>query len=658
MLLGLDIETFSSAKLDWGADAYASHPSTGVHCAVFSLSGEPNQHRIWHWLPGSKLPAWVVRHIEAGKPVLAHNASFEAAVVQHVLSPQFGWPLVRTSQWVDSLSIAASLSLPVSLEMLAKTLHVADLKDEEGSKLMRRLANANVEPTPAELQRLLLYCENDVRAMLACYRRMPKPPAIEVDIMNEDREINARGVYLDRRFAAAMRRMATRREHQIIRRVFDLTNDLLSTAAQPVKRWLQDRGVELPMAKRKRDDGTVEITPTLDRAAMAQMLADPDLDPKVRDLLSARSEASRATSLAKLGRVDAMVGPDGRLRWAMRYCGAHTGRWSSKGYQLHNQPQSRLGGLAEPLRTAVLGEDLQAALKTAPDLMAGLSQLLRSVVAAAPGHELIGGDYSAVEARILAWLAGQEDVLAVFADGRDIYVEDAANIGSDNRQLGKVQRLALGYGMGAIKFRDTAADYGVALDLKQAREIQQRWRKANPAIVQFWRALQDAAAEAVHHRGTEVEVGRVTLVAGKRCLRIRLPSGRCLHYWGPRQRDVIRKIETVDPAGNIVAEEVQMRELQFLTGGGGGMRQQSTYGGKLAENVTQAVARDLLGAAMLRFRGSHYRTVMHVHDSIVSEVEAGTGSVSEFCAVMATNPDWADGLPTEVEGYRSRHFRG
>lgn len=290
-----------------------------------------------------------------------------------------------------------------------------------------------------------------------------------------------------------------------------------------------------------------------------------------------------------------------------------------------------------------------------------MSWSLRSVLAAPPGKEIIGADFSAIEARCLAWLAGQQDVLDVLADPkRDIYVEDAKAIGSDSRQLGKVCRLALGYGMGPIKFADTAAGYGIKLPLKEARRVTLLWRKNNPSIVDLWETLEAACKDAIASPGRVLPVGSfVKVAASKECLMVRLPSGRTIRYWQPSTRLVNKKIQTVDEEGEIITLERESLELRFFTVGIDKvtMVPESTYGGKLVENITQAVARDLLAYALVAL-DDRYPVVGHVHDSIVSEVPVGTGSVEEFCEIMATGPPWAPGLPLAASGYRSTRFKG
>lgn len=672
MILGIDFETYSAVDIKNGSDAYAAHWSTGVHCGVLVLATEDLELKgSFHWIAGKKLPPWAFEHLKAGRPVLAHNASFERSIIHHVLRPRFEWPTVPLDSWRDSLLVAAANNLPTSLAGLGKALGTPVQKDDDGHALMKALCRVVHDketgtwlapvPTDEQLQRLIRYCEMDVLTMLECWKRLPKLSPFENKLLCIDRKINVRGAPLDAKLALNMRDMAIDRVKQLDRDTARITEcEILSTSSAPaMKGYLGGEDVELPMQLRVKK-GVRTQTASIDKEAVKELLEDDDLPDHIRELLGVRQEAGKATSLAKLARIPDMVSADGRLRHALKYCGAHTGRWSSQGLQIHNMPKSpkEFQAVAEPLREAILKRDLEKALSLAPNLMQAMSWLLRSVIAAPTGKELIGGDYSAIEARVLAWLAGQNDVLELFATGVDVYTADAKAIGSDDRQLGKVQRLALGYGMGAVKFAAKAAEYGIDLSLKDARTVQQLWRKNNPAICQFWLDLEHACHAAT--RGESTKVGRLNVVADKTCLRIVLPSGRSLRYWRPHLRNSVRMVETVNDAGELIERELSLTELRFYTESPDrkGMMIEGTYGGKLSENVTQAVSRELLGAALVRLDSTAYDVVMHVHDSIVAEVDTGTGDVDEFCKIMARSPKWATDLPIAVDGYRGKHFRG
>ncbi len=674
-VVGLDFETYSACPITAGTAAYAAHPSTGVHLGVAKLIEVPEGKTLaaCYWSPGNPVPGWLVTHVQAGGLMVALNWSFEASIIKHVLTD---WPTVAPQQWLDPAQLAGLRSLPQGLADLCSALGMPVQKDKDGYQLMMSKAKVidGVIPTLTidERARMFAYCETDVDAAVALLSRLTWPTADEAAIAAADRVINARGMRVDLQFAAKLQRMIAARKEELQEQAFYVTQDVVSPGASPVKRYLQDRGVQLPVTK-KVNAGTVKLSESLSKTTIPTLLRSEDLPADVRELLMIRQEISSTSSLAKLTRLAELVSPDGRLRYALRYCGAHTARWSSKGLQVHNLPripkdqQARVAEARQLIETGAPTEKLR---EHTPNLLQTLSYMLRSVVIAAPGHELIGGDYAAIEARVLAWLAGEKGVLNVFASGADVYMHDAAAIGSKDRQLGKVQRLALGYGMGAVKFLDTAKLHGITLDPKLAKQVQEGWRKANPAIVGFWKALEDACRVAVTEHRT-LAVGRHLEVTGRPdLLTIRLPSGRRLHYWRPRIRTRVRKIELVTDTGAIETKEVETTELSFYRAKGSdqegrpqalaghGMILDSTYGGKLAENVTQAVSRDLLGAALVRLEEHGYRVVLHVHDSIAAEVPVGQGSVEEFCSLMSTAPLWAAGCPISVEGYRSPHFRG
>lgn len=668
---GIDFETASVLDVRRvGAEVYARHPSTRVLCAVVGFATGPGAPvTCIRWTPGKPAPSRLVAHIAAGHNVVAHNAAFERAVIRHVLRPQHRWPTVPRSQWLDTAVLASAVGLPPALDALANVLGTDARKDMDGKALMERLCRAvEIEGTyqyppvsSTDLQRLLEYCEDDVRAMLACLWRLPRLSAFERKLVLVDQKINERGVCVDVTLARRLSALARRRKAELSGDVMALTGDLLSVAAAPLKRWLASQNVEMP-TRVKRVDGVRIETPVLDAAALEDLVDDVRLPDDVRDVLRLRMEYGKEASLAKAARVNELVDATGRLYGALRVYGAHTGRWTSSGLQIHNMPRVRDDAVKKRLDervNAALHGDIAPLARVAPTPMQGLSMLLRSMLVAAPGHDMIGADYSAIEARIVAWLAGQQDVLDAFRARQDVYVRSAKASGSDNRQLGKVQVLALGFGMGAARFAATAAGYGIVLSLKEARRLQKAWRAANANIVALWAHLEDACHRAVREPGTMHKAGpHLKVAATKSALRIYLPSGRALHYWQPKLRTGVKRIQTVNDAGEIVERDIEMTELRYRRARGTDMTIDHTYGGKLVENATQAVARELLAHALVYLDDTPYNVVAHIHDSIVAEVPEGTGDVAEFCGLIEDLPEWADGLPIAAEGYRSKRFRG
>lgn len=695
-VLGIDFETASAVTPKAvGSWAYSCHPSTVVYLGCYTYAEKPgDRYAVRGWHPAEALPREVEEFLQAGGRALAHNAGFEQAIIANILEPVFGWPTVDVGQWCDSAAVACAYNLPRTLAGLGKALGCDVQKDKEGHALMLRMAVAEELPrgpgerqrwryplaTAANLRRLGEYCAIDVRAMIDAWFKLAPLSIMENRVWRLDQEINRRGVRLDQDFAAKLRELAKRRSAKLADATFVATCGELanSTSSPALKAWLKENAVELPMVTRKRKDGTFTKTETAGRGAVDDILKDPTTNELVRTVLENRLEANKATSLSKLKRVDQMLSADGRLRSALMFCGASTGRWSSSGLQLHNLPKDKLSPEASKLARFFVERDCLEGIELVESRpLEVLSQMLRSVLVAAPGFDFVAADFSGIEARVCAWLAGQEDKLQFLHDydagmaeyragtratkPTDLYEYAAEGIGSDQRQLGKVAELALQFGMGDIKFAATAAGYGVRLALLEARRVKKAWRGTNPCIVKLWADVEDAVRSAIANPGHSYPAGDLLRAhANKYCLFLTLPSGRALRYWRPRIVPKKKIVQFVDDEGAIVSKELESETIQFQTVAKdkNGMESEDTYGGKLVENVTQAVARELLAEALLRLDAADYPVVVHVHDSAVAEVPAGTGDVAEFCRIMSTLPRWAVGLPVAADGYRDSRFRG
>lgn len=687
-VLGIDVESHSDQDIErCGAWVYAQHPTTDVWVVCFAwahlTTGQISPVERWH--PGQPVPAAVREWIAAGGPLLAHNFSFEASIFAHVLGPRHGWPVPELAQWQDTMALARSHCLPASLEGMAAVLASPIEKDGEGKRLMRRIATQHT-CTPADLERLSIYCDHDVLAMLHSRLRMSPLSPQQARLFELDKRINARGAPLDADYARVLRETADARAERLDSAVRALTDMSVhsATSTPALKRWVVAQGVALPMVRRVQG-GSSE---SLDKDAVEKLLDDShELPPAVVSVLHHRQEHGKITSLAKASRVEEVTTPaDRRLRFALQFHAASTGRWSSTMLQLHNMAKDRLDDDASAFTAAVLDNraldewdrcDLLSVVGL--QVLGSLSAKLRGVVAAPPGREFIGADFSAIEACGCAWLAGQEDKLeflhtffaerAAFRRGerptkpQDLYEYAAESIGSTERQLGKVAELALQYGMGDFKFAVTAAKWGVPLELKKAARTKRAWRNTNKMIVKLWADYEAAAANCIRERSV-VQVGPVAFDgravgtgASSRML-VWLPSGRALSYWHPKVRRVTKKVRYVNSDDEIVTAEFEGDEIAFRTPVGARMLEETTYGGKLTENVTQAICADLLGDALLRLDAAGYEIDLHVHDSILAEVDAGTRDVGEFCAIMAEVPPWAKGMPIAADGYRARRFKG
>jgi DNA polymerase len=395
------------------------------------------------------------------------------------------------------------------------------------------------------------------------------------------------------------------------------------------------------------------------KAGLADLQSRADLPEMVRKVLAVRAEAAKS-STAKLRAYRDYAGSDGRLRDNLLYLGAsRTGRFSGKGAQVQNLPRGVIKDVERAVAAILSGDPNRIAGLPHPPLDV-VSSCLRACLTAGPGKRLIAADFSNIEGRVLAWLAGEERTLQAFRDfdagtGPDVYKTTAAGIyevsvadvTSDQRTIGKVATLALGYGGGHGAFQTMAKAYGLEIEDARADDIKIGWRKANPRIVQLWSRCARAAVLAVQHPGTEIKAGRISYLCDAGVLWCRLPSGRTLVYRTPHFHETIRPWGEAAPSLCFWGADTYTTKWSRI----------ALYGGLLVENVTQACARDLLVEAMLRTEAAGYHIVLSVHDEIVAEVAEEFGSLEEFEALMSAAPPWAEGCPIAADGWVGVRFK-
>jgi DNA polymerase bacteriophage-type len=629
--LHLDFETYCDLDLKRvGIHRYVNHRSFRVLCAGWVLDGGPPKYTL-QIHTGSDLA-----HLIANPKVQTHawNAAFETAVLEVLLFPV-------ANALSCTMQRALAYGLPAGLGAAGAALGVPIQKSQSGHRLMLRLCKPDKSGgvpaiTEAEHQQLGTYCATDAAAEASIAAVIPELQPEEKALSELDALMNKSGLYVDRQRVGTLKAAAILADADDAARCTTLTGGMVTSPGTQTARllhWLQGRGLLIQDVARN------SIEEALD-------LEDENLLPGQEDVLEILQIRLRTAkgSVKKLDRMLDMADGVGRLCYQFQFCGAaRTGRWSGRGIQLQNLPRIPAGfdpdlfvNMAASAMTSTAPKALNAV--TSAPVLDCVSQSLRSCLRAGVGEIMWSFDFSQIEARVLAWLADQQDVLQTFRSGQDVYVWAAQQFGSTDRQLGKVLILALGFGMGAIKLRETAKkQYGVILTAARAEAFKTQWRLRNSKIVQFWENMAYAARQAIMMRGKVFGVAGsgIAFICTPRTLQMRLPAGRVLYYHKPR----------LDHDGAITYWGVGLS----------GWEEQRTYGGKLAENATQAVARDVMGEAMLRlYRRRGWVPLMTVHDELVYAVQpnAAKGLVNALARIeqiILEAPPWAGGLPIAGE---------
>ena len=542
---------------------------------------------------------------------------------------------------------AATLGLPLSLKDVGAVLRLDRQKLEEGKDLIRyfcvpckatksnggRTRNLPMDATE-KWSLFKKYNKRDVETEMAIQARLQKFPVPESEWENYviDQEINDRGILVDTTFVSQAIRCDERSKVICLERTQNLTGLANPNSPLQLMDWLRGKGLSVESLAKN------EVKKMLKTAA-----------GDVREVLELRQRLAK-TSVKKYMAMEAVTGTDHRARGLFQFYGANrTGRFAGRLIQLQNLPQNHLTQLKE-VRTLVKDGDFDLLDMLYDSTSDVLSQLIRTSFVPRPGCRFVVADYAAIEARVLAWLAGEQWVLDVFREHGDIYCETASRMfhckvekhgeNVDLRQKGKQAVLSCGYG-GSVGALVAMGAVESGMKEEELQPLVDLWRASNPHIVQFWWDVDRAVKTCVKRR-VEVETHGIRCAYKSGVLFIRLPSGRELAYAKPR-------IEANRFGGESVTYE------------GLGMTKKweriETFGGKLVENITQATARDLLVFAMKQLRNRGFDIVMHVHDEIVLEVPHGVSSVEEICSIMAENPPWAKGLPLKADGYACEFYR-
>jgi DNA polymerase len=635
--LGLDGETRGVVDLRRvGAHKYAAHPDTDILCVAFAM----DDGAVELWTPGAPCPDLIVHAVTDGWTLHAFNANFDRLIWHHVLTPRYGWPKApRLEQWRCTQAAAQASALPNSLEGVAAALQLPFRKDPEGHAAMLRLSRPRKpkkgeDPTiiywggrDGDLELLYRYNRGDVEQERAVCRHLPPLSDAEQALWCLDAKINDYGFAVDLVLAKAAEKVVDQERAATNVEIAALTDGKITSTGQVARilAFAREHGHEMQSLRR--------------RSVSAVLARNPD--DAACQLLRLRRDGARS-SVAKLPALFAHAGTDNRIRGALKYHGASTGRWSGNGFQPHNLKRVETENFdVDAAIDAILTRNLDRVREFGPP-MTIVGDVARGLICAPPGHALVCADFSTIEARILAWYAGEDWKLAAFRDydrtgdpALDPYLTAAARIlkrrvdpeDDIGRHLGKTCELAFGFGGGLGAWRafdnsDTHSDADV-------ERYKSQWRSAHPATTRFWRRLESGIKKAIR-TGERITLGNLAFELVNGTFFITLPSGRRLAY--PQARLVPGKFDNTT-------------DIAFFDNARGGWAETRAWFGVFTENVISATARDLLAAALLRIDAAGYRIVLHVHDEIVAEVPEGFRDAEAFRRLMVELPAWAAGLP-------------
>lgn len=639
--LAIDIETYSDVTLpECGVHRYAASEQFEILLFAYSLNDEPTQ--IIDLASGEKIPDEIMEYLTDDSVIkTAYNAAFE----RNCINRFFGLSL-KPEGWRCTLVQASMLSLPLSLEGVGEALNLDKKKMSEGKDLIRyfcmpcKPTKANGGRTrnlpsdaPEKWKLFKTYCIRDVDVEKQIRNKLAKFPIPdrEQKLYCMDQRINDRGIMVDQELIGHAVACDLLYKETVTKKAYEISGLENPNSVSQLKDWLNEKGI---------------VVDSLAKAAVEELVENTQGD--VAEMMKLRLAMSK-TSVKKYEAMERSVCPDGRVHGLLQFYGANrTGRWAGRLVQIHNLPQNHMEDLelARSLVKEGRYDLVELLYDSTPDV---LSELIRTAFVARPGCRFIVSDFSAIEARVMGYLAGEGWVMEEFCGAGKIYEQTASKMfhipigeitkGSPYRARGKVASLACQYGgaegalisMGALNF----------VEEEELKGLVQSWRTANPHIVNYWYEIDGAVKAAVKERKM-TKVGMVTVYYQSGMLKIALPSGRVLSYVRPRM--------TVNRFGS---ESVSYEGI----GTNRKWTRIESYGAKFCENIVQATARDVLAEAMLRLEKKGFDIVCHIHDEVVLEVPEGTSSVEEVNGIMAVCPDWCEGLPLKAAGFESPFYK-
>lgn len=637
MAIEIDFEVFSKVDLkEVGLFNYANDPTSDIICMAYKLSSN-DETKLWK--PGEETPPF-----PAGFSMRAHNIAFEKAIFEHIAVPKYGMQM--PGKFECTAAKAAYMTYPRSLEKAAEALNLPVKKDTKGKSTMLRVTKPrtptknNPETTwffdKEKMEAVYKYCIQDVNVESEINKKLETLPNFEEKIFKLDSKINERGVYIDKELAESAIELTAMYIEYLNDQIFWASDCRISSVSKvgKVKTFLYEKyGLEIH---------------SLSKSAIRELLLDPKVPNGAKNIIKLRELGSK-TSTAKYKKIINWSGKDNRIKHILLYGGASTMRWAGKGPQLHNLPRGLDINKKEAIKD-IKSKNIDKFIKKYEDPMGVISSCIRETFTAKPGYTFVAADFASIEVRVLAWYANEESLLEILRKGGDPYIDMAASIykikcekvTKNQRLMGKIAVLGLGYGMGAKTFKSQCAAYGVNITEEFAKKVIKIYRNKYKKIKKFWRDIESAIITAMTNGEEKNE--KLLVKKEENNVKICLPSGRDIWYidagttknkWG----------ETA-----ICHKTVNQTTNQWVT--------RETYGGMLTENIIQAFARDLLASAMLRIEPK-LDIVLHIHDEIVTEVpkEKEKEAKKQLKKLMETVPKWAKGCPIEVDVWSDNRFK-
>lgn len=657
MQINIDFETFCELDLrKVGAWKYANHPSADIICLAWSY----NDEKPYIWYPsspdGDEELFNLFDNIHEGNPVYAWNAYFEFVMWNYCAVRRFKWPILKKNQLYDTMVIAQSLSLPGNLDKCGNALGLDIVKDRSGKRLINKLSKprrpSKHNPAtrwtpnlvPEDFAQFYDYCKQDVRSERAIHNRLKdyELSFFEREMMLATWHLNDRGIPVDVDLVEKIIKLLKIVKEKLTEELSAITNGKITSVGQ------RDRILNFI-----RENNNI-LLEDLTKETVAENLAKDTLNPISRRLLEIRQILSRS-STTKFDRILQMEDGNGRVHDIMRYHKATTGRWGGTGIQVHNLPRAKTPHVDTAV-SLVHRSDLDVLGMFFDDPFDFATAMIRPSICAKYDHRLIVSDFSGIENRVICWLAYDQLALDLFVEGIDQYRWFATKLypGTGYDDVTKEQRahaktciLGLGYGMGVDKFYATCQGYGMDIDKAECSRSVHLYREVYRKVVRFWHQLHSAAMSCVM-TGADTGCSRIRFESRDGFLFMHLPSERKIAYYQPRIESVMAPWGEMKDAITFMGSEPQTGKWVRM----------STTPGKLAENATQAIARDILASAKYRLMRAGYNVIFHVHDEIVAHEPFGKGSLKEFNQIMCEkNESIYPGLPIAVEGYEAQRYR-